>query len=368
VKGQWIGHLAGDVPGAVLLDLDDRRDRYTGTALFIPDEPAAPSTVAFVDTGSKAHTASIQAPIYPIRESDRKLLSQEELAAAFPDVAHDQQAQIQLQLTDAGLVVSYTTAVSSAAGTLLRFEPAATSVYTPDAPIKWSDFKSQISGMNVDNFVWRGQCGPWSLQTSFHRTGRVDLQRYVVEDIPRLQGALLPHTKAFLEITSPLLTGGLYSLAQHYGYPTPILDWTYSPYVAAFFAFRTSPRGDDNPPPARIFAFNRVTWPQAIGQLTHIAFARPHVTMMDLPALENERAGPQQAVAMVTNVQNVEAFIRYQEQQQSQQYLIAFDLPWSERTIALRDLRTMGITAGSMFPGLDGTCEQLRHQYFETEV
>jgi hypothetical protein len=90
--------------------------------------------------------------------------------------------------------------------------------------------------------------------------------------------------------------------------------------------------------------------------------------MMDLPALENERALPQQAVAMVTNLQNIESFIRYQEQQHSQQFLISFDLPWTERSVALRDLRTMGITAGSMFPGMDGTCEQLRHQWFETEV
>lgn len=366
MRGQWLGRVAGEVPGSVLLDLDERHDRYTGTALFVPDEVGIPSTIAFADTGSKADAVSFRALIYPVRESDRALMSRDDLAAAFPDVAHDQQAEIELKLTDAGLAVSYKTTVSSASGTLLRYEPSATSSYAPDTPMSWSEFKSQIESMDLESFVWRGQCGPWGLQTSFHRTGRVDLHRYVYEDIPRLQAVLLPHTKAFLEINSPLLTGGLYSLAQHYGYPTPLLDWTYSPYVAAFFAFRTLPKGDAGAPPARIFAFNRATWPQAIGQLTHLALARPHVTIMDLPALENDRALPQQAVAMVTNLQNIETFVRYQEQQHSQQFLLPFDLPWDERSVALRDLRTMGITAGSMFPGLDGTCEQLRHQYFET--
>jgi hypothetical protein len=368
VKGQWLGHLTGEVPGSVVLDLDERSERYTGTALFIPDEAGVPSTVAIVDTGSKAESVAFKAAVFPLRENDRRPMSQEELAAAFPNVAPDQQADLELKQTDAGLFASYKTTVSSAAGTLLRYEPGAMSTYAPSTSVTWSDFKSQIAGMDLDNFVWRGQCGPWSLQTSFHRTGRVDLNRYVQEDIRRLQGALLPHTKTFLEITSPLLTGGLYSLAQHYGYPTPILDWTYSPYVAAFFAFRTLPKGDASPPSARIFAFNRATWPQAIGQLANVALARPHVTVMDLPALENERALPQQAVAMVTNLENIESFIRFQEQQHSQQFLIPFDLRWTERSAALRDLRTMGITAGSMFPGIDGTCEQLRHQWFETEL
>jgi hypothetical protein len=41
-----------------------------------------------------------------------------------------------------------------------------------------------------------------------------------------------------------------------------------------------------------------------------------------------------------------------------QTYLQAIDLPVSDRSIVARDLATMGITAGSLLPGLDGACEQ----------
>lgn len=366
MKGQWLGQLDGAVPGRVVLDLDQRLDRFTGTALFIPLEDGVPSTVALIDTGTSQGPWELQSPIFPVDEEDRSILSTANLAARHPDVVHDTTATITLKPDNGGLEVSYATAVSSAAGNLRRYEPEPLSAYKANAAITWEEFKSEVAKLPQDNFVWRGQSQTRSLQTSFHRSGRVDMRRYVYDDIPRLQGALLPHTKTFLDLNSPLLSGGLYNLAQHHGFPTPLLDWTYSPYVAAFFAFRNRPSlANGAETPARIFAFDRSTWPQSLGQITHLSYARLHVTMMDLPALENVRALPQQAVAMVTNVQNIEAFIGVHEQRNDTRYLYAFDLPWEERDKAMRDLRTMGITAGSMFPGLDGTCEDMRHRLFE---
>jgi len=35
-----------------------------------------------------------------------------------------------------------------------------------------------------------------------------------------------------------------------------------------------------------------------------------------------------------------------------------------ERDHVIRELRLMGITQGSLFPGLDGACEELRERFF----
>jgi hypothetical protein len=73
----------------------------------------------------------------------------------------------------------------------------------------------------------------------------------------------------------------------------------------------------------------------------------------------------QQAISTVTNLDDVENFIQYWEQRNARQYLKIIDLPTMDRPQVMQELALMGITAGSMFPGLDGACEQLKERFFE---
>jgi hypothetical protein len=64
----------------------------------------------------------------------------------------------------------------------------------------------------------------------------------------------------------------------------------------------------------------------------------------------------------VTNVVNVESHIRLWEQKSGKGALAAVDVPASCATEALKDLAFMGLTAATLFPGLDGVGRMIRHE------
>lgn len=83
-----------------------------------------------------------------------------------------------------------------------------------------------------------------------------------------------------------------------------------------------------------------------------------------MPSL-NERLMPQQALSALTNVDDVESYIKFIENTRQRQYINAIDIPVKERETVMKELALMGITAGSLYPGLDGACEELRERLFE---
>lgn len=187
-------------------------------------------------------------------------------------------------------------------------------------------------------------------------------------DIPLLHRHLSARTKHFFNLQDADQNGAFFNLIQHHGYPTPLLDWSYSPYVAAFFAYRGISNDDavstDPGTKVRILVFDQAHWKTDWRQLALVTNAHPHLSLMEFVAVENERMIPPQAASALTNIDDVESYVSTKGSQIGKTYLSAIDLPVAERTQVVRELGYMGITAGALFPGLDGACEELKERNF----
>ena len=231
----------------------------------------------------------------------------------------------------------------------------------------WKDFKEYVLRLDPYRNAFRGQASNiWRLRTAFHRTGRASLVRCVVHDVPALHRHLSGLTTHQFNLQDALDYAAFLNLVQHHGYPTPMLDWTQSPFVAAYIAYRdlkqNSILSDQR---IRIIMFDARLWNSSYERAAVLMPGYLHLTILEPLATNNPRVIPQQSISTVTNVDDIETYVREKEKDDGRSFLRVIDLPANERRIVMQDLALIDITAGSLFPGLDGACLQLKERYFD---
>ena len=113
----------------------------------------------------------------------------------------------------------------------------------------------------------------------------------------------------------------------------------------------------------RIYVFHQKLWCKKYEQIKQLLTSTSHFSIAEFLSTNNERMIPQQAISSVTNIDDIENYI-LSKQQQGDIFLTAINIPKREREKAMTELQYMGITAASLFPGLDGTCADLRERNF----
>ena len=235
----------------------------------------------------------------------------------------------------------------------------------PDEIWSWDAYKEKVLGYDRDkgDFLYRGQSqSTWIMKTTFHRTDRCDLRLFDENNTVELSKYIGSEVGKHFDMTKMDDYGELLLLAQHHGYPTPLLDWTKSPFIAAFFAFNEANAFEEGY--VRIFEFDWQEWHKDNPNIHLIIDPRPNITLLDLPATRNKRAILQQSIVMSSNVLNLDNWINMAQELNNKKYLSRIDISKSERKKAMKDLEKMGITSATLFPGVDGTCAFLKEKHY----
>lgn len=226
----------------------------------------------------------------------------------------------------------------------------------------WEQYKNEVA-KNNDSWVYRGQPdSSWELESS--------LERYNFDS--GVETKLLNEFKAGFELfieKEIKYNLDYFAYMQHYGVPTRLLDFTYSPYIAAYFAFE-NPQNEN----VAIFSMNYEDINSAFADSFNSSIINSLSKSSYFKTIDNLIRGNNDALYFVNQFHSFDRqFIqqsvflancgfRFSIHQllEGRTNINKFILSKSERAKILTDLDKMNINGHSLFPGLDGFSRRIK--------
>lgn len=252
----------------------------------------------------------------------------------------------------------------------------------------WSDFNEAIEGIELCNWVFRGQSNSkWDIQNSLSREIlnfqkgitneksveiELEMMKEFISSLHLYSDLKVTKTEDYdpIEVLNYRLEN--FSIMQHYGAPTRLIDWTHSPYVATFFGL------DGATEDFAVYAINikelrrNNKKREREGEITQsydILRKRNKCNgyILDYqPARMNERIRRQQGLFLVPSIINksmtelLEDYGIENGEFGGSKVALKFVFKAKEITKYWKKLKHMNITHETIYPGLDGFCKSLK--------
>ena len=238
----------------------------------------------------------------------------------------------------------------------------------------WKSFKTFVDELVTQKrtLVFRGQSrSSWGLVSTYHRLAApLPSAAYWTQVLPLVHDYISTWTGKTWDLSNNMQRAAFVGFLQHNGFPTPLLDWTRSPYTAAYFAFEGVQNFAPNSEHVAIFAFDSARWNYEWAAIYDTGADEAHVSLLSAESRGNHKQLIQQGLYTFSTVIDQELHIRRLEaarkrtDPKSVAYLTKITLAVEETPLAIRDLALMGISAMTLDPSLPGVCKHLREILF----
>lgn len=245
----------------------------------------------------------------------------------------------------------------------------------------WNEAKSFFEEVDI-HFIFRGHSdAKWFLKTSIERCHFFAKSYHVEHDFVKdfQRGAFTFADNTTLPRPDDYLSW--LALMQHHGAPTRLLDFTYSPYIACFFAFEQAEQD------CAVWALEAEHLKEDLSHKYPEGFKYHEDIHFDIkdevfnsiylenkiscvfpvkPSVTNKRYILQQSIFVSlgnTNETFAEQLEKYTWPQFLKEHIIKVVLPFSIKDEALYDLNRMNINRATLFPDLDGYSAYLKNYY-----
>lgn len=228
---------------------------------------------------------------------------------------------------------------------------------------RWKHFPALVHEHFTDtkSYIWRGQrCSDWPLQPT--------LQRQLPGHIKAPEMWAKSHLHRFRYATrgrrGPVPAkldddNDAWALGQHFGLATPLLDWSTSPFVGAFFAFSTT--GEKQTATRTVFALHQPLVSSRSTQIRNKADADDTSVIEFVRPRSDENARLVNQAGLFTRSPlgfTLESWVRdHFKSNTKARVLLKITVPDDDRDDALRMLNRMNINHLTLFPDLDGAAK-----------